>query len=329
MFEATASMTDLLRKTGSQDPDVALAASREFTQAIELPLRKGVMSGDNTGDIFAREVLQPGATTEYPIDPLAPGTEKDFSAYAIPKHGRIPERMMDGDYVMVPTYTIANSVDWLLRYARDARWPVVNRFMEIFEAGFVKKINDDKWHLLLGAGVDRNIVVYDADANAGQFTKRLVSLMKTVMQRNGGGNSTSMNRFKLTDLYVSPEAMEDIRNWGVDIVDDFTRREIFTAPDGSFNRIFGVNLHSLEEFGEGQEYQLFFTNELAGSLASGDLELVLGLDRTHNSFVMPVREELKTFDDPTLHRQQRAGVYGWQEYGLASLEGRALVLGSF
>jgi len=37
--------------------------------------------------------------------------------------------------------------------------------------------------------------------------------MKTVMRRNGGGNSTSANRGQLTDLYVSPEAVEDIRNW--------------------------------------------------------------------------------------------------------------------
>ena len=45
---------------------------------------------------------------------------------------------------------------------------------------------------LLAAGVDRNIVVFDSDADAGQFTKRLVSLMKTVMRRNGGGNSLAI-----------------------------------------------------------------------------------------------------------------------------------------
>lgn len=41
-----------------------------------------------------------------------------------------------------------------------------------------KKINDDAWHTLLAAGLDRNVVVYDSAATAGQFTKRLVSLMK-------------------------------------------------------------------------------------------------------------------------------------------------------
>ena len=101
------------------------------------------------------------------------------------------------------------------------------------QSSFVKKTNDDAWHTLLAAGVDRNILVYDADAAIGQFTKRLVSLLKTVMRRNGGGNSSSINRGKLTDLYVSPEAIEDIRNWGVDQIDEVTRREIYNADDAS------------------------------------------------------------------------------------------------
>ena len=57
---------------------------------------------------------------------------------------------------------------------------------------------------LISAGADRNVMIYDADASAGQFSKRLVSLMKVIMRRNGGGNSTSINRGELTDLYLSP-----------------------------------------------------------------------------------------------------------------------------
>ena len=193
-------------------------------------------------------------------------------------------------------------------------------------------MNDDGWHTLLAAAVDRNILVFDNDAAAGQFTKRLVSLMKTVMRRNGGGNSASNNRGALTDLYVSPEAMEDIRNWGVDQVDEVTRREIYTASEGGapITRIFGVNLHDLDELGEGQEYQSFFTSELSGSVQTSDTELVVGLDQsTNDSFVMPVKSQLQVFEDPTLHRQQRAGYYGWAELGFGVLDNRRVILGSF
>jgi hypothetical protein len=192
-------------------------------------------------------------------------------------------------------------------------------------------MNDDGWHTLLAAGVDRNIVVFDSDADSGQFTKRLVSLMKTVMRRNGGGNSTSNNRGMLTDLYVSPEAVEDIRNWGVDQVDEVTRREIYVASDGSgtLNRVFGINLHDLDELGEGQEYQAFYNDVLLGTLPAGDVEMVVGLDlRRRDSFIMPIREQVQIFEDDTLHRQKRAGFYGWAEQGFAVLDNRRVLLGS-
>jgi hypothetical protein len=330
-FEPSVELTDLLKRSGSADKEQSLAASREFAKALELPLRQAVLSGDILNGIFEAVKLAPGATPEFPLDFLAPGTESDFVAYTVPNHGYIPERHVEGDYVMVPTYDIGASIDYLLKYARDARWDVVGRAMEVLEAQFVKKMNDDGWHTILAAGVDRNIVVYDSDADAGQFTKRLVSLLKTIMRRNGGGNSSSNNRGILTDLFVSPEAMEDLRNWGVDQVDEITRREIYTAGDGdnAVNRVFGINLHDLDELGEGQEYQEFYNNVLSGTLPAGDSEVVVGLDlRNNDSFIMPVRQEVQVFEDDTLHRQKRAGFYGWAEQGFAVLDNRRVLLGS-
>ena len=330
-FNPSPELTDLLVRSGSLKREESLSANAEFAKALELPLRQSILSGDIINGIFEPIQLAQSATPEFPLDFLAPGTEKDFVAYTIPNHGYIPERHVEGDYVMVPTFDIGASIDYLLKYARDARWDVVGRAMEVLESSFVKKMNDDGWHTLMAAGVDRNIVVFDSDADSGQFTKRLVSLLKTVMRRNGGGNSASTNRGMLTDLYVSPEAVEDIRNWGIDQVDEVTRREIYVAGDGSgsLNRIFGVNLHDIDELGEGQEYQLFYDNVLNGSLPSGDVELVVGLDlRKRDSFIMPIREQVQIFEDDTLHRQKRAGFYGWAEQGFAVLDNRRVLLGS-
>ena len=324
---------DLLKRSGSSEKNEALAAQRELAKAIELPLREGVLVGNILDGIFEAIPMEPGTTTEFPLDLLAPGEEDAFVAYTNPGHGRIPERAVEGDYVMVPTYSITSSIDYLLRYAREARWDVVGRAVQVLEASFVKKMNDDGWHTILSAGTDRNILVYDADAAAGQFTKRLVSLMKTVMRRNGGGNSASINRSTLTDLYISQEGLEDIRNWGVDQIDEVTRREIYQAADGSaiLTRVFGVNIHDIDELGESQEYQKFFTTDLSGSLGpSSDVELVVGLDQNANdSFVMPVKENVQVYEDDTMHRHQRAGMYGWAEMGFAVLDNRRVLLGSF
>ena len=327
----TAEMTQLLIQSGAaQNRDESLRAMHQLATALELPLRKGILFGDITGGIFEVIKMAPGAAPEFPLDLIAPGTKKDYCAYTIPNHGRIPEKNVEGDYVMVPTYEVGSSIDWLLKFARDARWDIVARCMQVLAASFVKKVNDDAWHTLLAAGVDRNIAVYDAAATAGQFTKRLVSLMKTIARRNGGGNSTSINRGQLTDLYLSPEALEDIRDWGLDMIDEVTRREIFAAEDGLLSRVFSVNLHDLDELGVGQEYQNFFATDLSGGMGTSDEEIVVGLDlRNRDSFVMPVRSEVQVFEDDNLHRQRRAGVYAWGEHGFGVLDNRRILIGSF
>ena len=91
-----------------------------------------------------------------------------------------------------------------------------------------------------------------------------------------------------------------------------------------------MNLHDLDELGEGQEYQTFFTSGLSGAVEASDVELVVGLDQSSNdSFVMPMKQQLEVFEDPTLHRQQRAGYYGFAELGFGVLDNRRVILGSF
>lgn len=323
---------ELFKQSGSAEKSVALQAQREIAKALETPLRKGILFGDVVTNIYEKMLLEPYAHPEFPLDLLSPGTERDYTAWTNPGHGRIPEKSIESDYVMISTYGITNSIDFLLKYPREARWDILQRAMQILEAGFVKKINDDGWHTILAAAVDRNILVYDADAAAGQFTKRLISLCKTIMLRNGGGNSVTASG-RLTDLYLSPEAIEDVRNWGIDQIDETTRRAIYEASDGGspITRIFNVNLNGLFEFGDDQEYQTFFTSDLGGSLGpNSDVELLIGLDLTaKDSFVMPVRQEVEIFEDEALHRSQRQGYYGWMQLGFGVLDNRRVLAASF
>lgn len=342
MFEALAEqekqeITDLLRKTGSTDNNEAIAAQEVFAAALTTPLRSGVLVADNISNIFTREVFDPTARIEYPIDFFRPDNANEFVAYTIPNQGKIPQRQVEGDYITVPTYDIGAGIDWLIRYAREARWDIVARALEVFEAGFVKKKNDDGWHVLLASAFDRNLVVSDANAAAGQFTKRLISTMKLVMRRNGGGNNSSIGRSRLTHLYVSPEAMEDMRNWGIDEVDELTRREIYMSDDMDIDgaQVFGVRVVPLDEFGEGQEYQSYYENVIAagasnnGLASATDVELVLGLDLSvKDSFVMPVREELQVHPDPTLLRERRQGIFGWESIGVGVLNNIRVLTGS-
>lgn len=306
-----------------------IAAQEFIAKALELPLRQGVMSGDILGNLFDPQDYTNGETIEYELDFLVPGTERDFYAYTIPNRGELPHRFVEGDYVKVPTYGIGNSIDTALRYIKKSGSNVKARMMEVMEGGIAKKLNDDGWHTILASAVDRNIRVFDADAAAGQFTKRLIALAKTVMVRNGGGNTSSRTGFNVTDAYLSHEAIEDIMNWNVDQIDEVTRRDILMSSAGNLSRIYGVNLHPLRELGVGQEYQLYYTADLSGSMGAGDEEIVVFVDQSKSTLVMPIEDNLSVHVDDNAFRRREFSLWCEMRHGFASLDNRNIVIGTF
>lgn len=328
----TPEMKALLARSGSPDYQVACAAARELAVALTLPLQQGVLKGDITANIFETIPFEPGQQIEFPLDLLAPGTERDFIAYTIPNAGALPTKNVEGDYLTVSSYHVGAAIDWNLFYSEQARWDVVERAMQVLEAMFIRKNNKDAWAVLLAAGYGRNLQIYDDAATSGLFTKRLISLMKTSMRRNAGGNSTSVNRGKLTDLYASPEALEDIRSWDLTQVSDAIRTQIFLANgdnENALTEIFGVRLHDIDELGVGQEFEDYYETTLGGTLESDKVEIVVGLDLANrDSFVRPVVREPQVFEDVTLHRSRRAGVYAWATGGWGNLDSRRVLLGS-
>lgn len=329
-----------LMDMASTDPTVAEAAQRAWAQEVGDVVRKGIFDEDTIAGIFKKEVLGPGVEARYYTDLVKPGEEDNFVAYTYQNQNRIPERRVEADEFTIPTFKIANSIDWDLDIASDARFDMVSRAVDIYKMGFVKKMNYDGWTTLLAAAVERGLYIY-ASTQAGnpftgrthvgtatlggEFTKELVSRMIINMIRGAGGNSV---KTQLTDLYLSLEAVEDIRAWGASDLDDVTRREILMSNELGMANLYGVSLHPMHEFGIGQDYHTII-NSLGGSLPSGTLEWCVGLNLNADmSFVMPVRKELTTREDPTLYRQERFGLYGTMRYGTAVLDSRNIILGA-
>lgn len=320
-------ITKTANAIASANPTESAKASDDFVAALQTPIRETLLSGPIVNGIY-ETVVTNGERLEYPVDLLTPGSETEFVAYTIPAEGALPHRIVESDYLMVPTYEIGSDISARLRYIRDAKWPVIRRMMQVLDYGFTKKLNDDGWQTILSAAVDRNILISDPDAAVGQFTPRLLTLMSIFMRRNGGGNSATPNRAKMTDIYMSPEAHQDIRSWGLNLVPDKARENVYYATDGSPDliSIYGTNLHALDEFGEGQEYQTYLNTTLGVSLGS-DAEFMIGLDQSANdSFVHNVRTPVEIFEDNTLHRRGMFSLYGRTEIGFAVLDSRRALL---
>lgn len=332
---------ELLRAMASSDQRIAGAARRAFAQELVSPLRRGVFDADNLGEIFTPQVIPPGGTASYPLDFVLPGTEDAYTAYTLPEQGRLPERRVEASEINVPTYKIGNSIDWDIKFMKEARWDVVQRALQALEAGFVRKINSDGWRCVLAAGADRGLVVtasgtavftgstntLTTSPNPGEFTKELVSRMHTAMTRGAGGNG---NAGRLTDLYLSLEAMEHVRAWDASRVDEFTRREIFASAEKGLAEVYGVTMHPMTEFGQDQEYDAFLESVLSLTKPDNTEQFVVGLDQsTNDSFMQPLKEELELYDDEALIRFQRMGLFGWMRLGFACLDNRRVLLGAF
>ena len=326
----------LLRETANPNHDIAAAAMQKLAKAVELPLRKGFFIGDTVGNIYLREDIEQGTAPKYPLDFVGPSGERDFAAFLVSDEGAIPDRLVKGKEVTVDTFQLANAISWKLQYARDARWPMVERALKVFRDGFVMKVNDIGWRVIMSA-IGNRVDNEHATITGTAFTLGLLSDMQLKMKRG-----IEFARNELTDMYVSSEVQKDIRDFATSTSIDFlTRREIFQAvprPDGNGGEviiptIYGVSIHELKQLGIGKDYNTDFDTFKGAQFTnfdSGADEVVVGLDLTpegRQQFVMPVRRDLEMFEDPTLHRQQKAGVYGWMDLAFAILDDRRVMAG--
>lgn len=323
----------LLKDSVSTDMAVAYAATQKLQAALSV-INSGVLHGDTISGIFNMQKFEPGQEIKYPLDIVGPSDVKHHIAYTVPDTGYIPQRTVEGDEMVIRTYRIATSIDWSRELARQSRWDIVARAMAVADAGVVRKRNNDGWHTIITAAVDRGISISDTSIASGLFGKRVVALAQTVMRRNAGGNSTSVDRGRLTHIAMSPESLQDVRSWDLTMVDEITRREIFVASDTySLTKIFGVTLVDLDEFGEGQEYQKYYNNTLGASNPNSKSEIAIGLDLAYQpeaTFVMPwVAQDngqfFQMYEDPTLIRLGRKGYHGEGRFGTAVLQSRTVL----
>jgi hypothetical protein len=349
-------MVDIKNQTQLKELFKATASNEEarkaVAQAISTPILQLVRDASLARQLFAVEQLEPGAQASYPI-------ADDFEApvFVLPRIGTVPQNYIEaaGEEVYVPTFTIATAFDWALKYARDGRIDIAQRAMRNAARAIVDYEEESAWRVIApavtsafpGKGLLKPrpapIVEISGSIASGFLSKELINQMMIRMKRN---------RRMLTDLYVSPEDMGDIREWSDSQVDETTRREIFVGS--GMNSIFGVRLHEVQQLGATGRYNINSADSESGIFRVGNasgkfndydptdenkvdanLNLVTagetqiyGFDLTANdSLVMPIRSELQFWDDPSLHRQQKQGFYGWEEIGMAALDPRMMIMG--
>lgn len=183
MNEVTQEMLALLRKCGDADYMIAIAAQRELAEALEIPARQAVLFGDTVGDIFEDiDLSNTEAPAVFPLDSITNSEVDEHIAYTVPHTGYIPQRFVSPSELQVNTFPVANAIDFPIKFAQNPRWDVVARHLQILEAGFVRKNNNDAWHTILSAANGRNLTVSDTAATDGVMSKLFFAYFKTTMR---------------------------------------------------------------------------------------------------------------------------------------------------
>jgi len=345
-------LVELFKATASNDETERKTRYMEFCAAIKTPILQEIKLQSVVRELFSVDPIPMGSQAVYPV-----ADDFEVPVWVLPGLGYVAQNFVEGvgEDVYVPTFRISDSADWKLDYALEGRIDIAARAAKKVAQAISEYEEECGWRVLAPAITTnfaasgllkaRNAAIYEvpaASAGAGYLSKELVNMMITGMQRNGR---------TLTDLWVSPECMGDVREWGETDIDPTTRREVFQAA--GMAKIWNVQFHVLPHLGttgkfnindSTSSYGIFkaaaddtyndytLTNpnivDANGIVTTVGEEQVYGFDMTSgDSLVMPTKGEFEVFDDPTLHRKQKQGIYAWEKVGFAALDSRMMAMG--
>ncbi|MNS33481.1 Phage capsid family protein [compost metagenome] len=280
--EALASFIETFKAT-AENEELRTA----FAASLSVPLFQAIEPQTSVRDIFYVDPIPAGALAEYPID-----LDDIETAIVMPRLGAVPQNLVVGDSLIVPTFEVANGVEWKLSFVRDGRFNIVERALQKLAKSFVEMEEKAGWDTIRGA-IDASNTLTHSETS---LSKSLFNDMITEMNAEG---------LKPEVIYVSPRRAKDIREWTSTTIDPVTQREIFQA--GGIASIWNVQLRELRTLSDNEVY-LFDTSRLG---------------------VMPIRQQLTTYDDPTAIKKLRAGALAWEEIGFAIIDKRGVLKAGF
>ena len=366
----TPEQVELIKAMGSKDPAVAREASDAFAAFLGPVVRQVLMQANTSAGIYTDAPYDEDDNPSYPLDLYYNEGANVVQVWSQSMAGGLPTSHISGlEEMKIATYRLDSAVSMGKRYARKARLDVVSKAVERMANEVLVKQDRNAWAVILKAlaeastGGLKHLVTSQSTPGTSpavsQFTlEDLNDCMQRLARINesyAGGTPAEAYSKGLTDLYVSPKAMADIRAFSYNAVGGSTAGQAVTdLPDqirsdiyraAGAGSIFGVNIHQLLELGPSEKYQVLL-NTFTGStqyptidgttggafVVDADDSTLIGIDNSKGAFVRPVArgEGGETFtavpdDQFYAARMEKMGFYGFLEEGRVCLDARAIV----
>jgi len=351
----TPEQVELIKAMASREGSVAQEAQEAFAAFIGPVVNKVLLEAATSSAVYTDLPYDEDDSPSIPLDLFQNEGEGLVSVWSQNVAGGLPTSTVEGlSELKVSTYRLDSAVSFLKRYARRGRLDVASKAIERMTNEVLIKQERNAWAVVLKALADSGNTV-DMGSNSGEtFTlSSLNTLVKNVkrLNRSYAGGSTNSS-YGLTDIFISPESMADIRAFAynpvgggyannssvptagsVSTINDLpagVREEIYRG--GGTQEIYGISIHELVELGANQKYTKLFNEFYNGSQNFADSDdLVLGIDLTKDAFVRPLARNAdsgSTFtampDDQFVARSEKIGFYGSLEEGRVCIDSRAV-----
>ena len=293
-FEQSPAQIELLKAIGSKDKNISFPAQEALAALISPTIGEIYQQADTTQFLFKDWTFREDEDNSFPLELFANVPEGYFSIWSSPMPGGVPSNTVHQviEEVKFTTYRLDSAWNILAKYARAARFPIVEKAIERMLQEVLLKTNLAAWSVLLAAVAQaKNVVkgveyghVY-ATQTAGTLGLADYNKMITLFRRMNAswvGGTPVNGASRPTDFIVSPEMMEQFRalayqpinTAGVGGVTATAATPLVMLPEAERERLYkgagipefyGVNIIELLELGKNQSYQLLFENYIGGT----------------------------------------------------------------
>ena len=356
----TPEQVELIKAMGSRDAAVANEASQAFAAFVGPVVKEVLMQAGSASLIYSDMEYDEDDSPSLPLDLFHDEEQNYVTVWSQSVAGGLPTSEVSGmNELKITTYRLDSAVSFLKRYTRRGRLDVVSKALERMSNEVLIKQERNAWAVVLKAlaeastnslshvvgGTTESVIVPD-DIN------RLMTRIKRINTSYANGTPAGLSAKGITDMFVSPEIMQQIRAFAykpvasgslTDIpLTDNVRDQIWNS--GGMAEIYGVTLHELLELGAAKKYNTLFKAMIdaagttvigggnTGTFADAADEVLVGVDLSRDAFVRPVARQAEsggTFsvlpDDQFVARQEKQGFYGFLEEGRVCVDSRAVV----
>lgn len=357
----TQEQVELIKAMGSKDKNISTEAQTAFAAFIGGVIQQVLNMAASSNAAFAEWSFNEDDSPSFPLDMFYGTSVNEVQVWQQNMAGGVPSSLVTGlQELKFTPYQLDSAVSLLTKNVRRGRLPYVSLALNRMAQELLRKQELNRWSVVLKALAEASTNGGDhingaSTANVLQLDdfNKLLTLSKRI-NAAFDGSSTSNYSGGITDMFLSPEMMEQIRglvyqpqNTRYGSLDtngsNYAAATAVALPDGIREQIyrnagtpevFGIMLHEMLELGVAKRYSTIFDAFYSGSaptFTGASDELVIGVDAGREALIAAVATNdngtnvTAAPDDSFSQRSQKIGFYSVKEEASLIVDSRALV----